>query len=153
MTAAYYLSLMGHKVTVFERRKKLGGMLRYGIPVYRLPDSYLDYDINAVLSTGVVVKTGIDIGKDITFSDLRNQYDTVYISIGAHSDKKLGIEGEELNGVISAVDLLREIGDGKRIDFSEKKVVVIGGGNRCDGRFQNSDQIRCEISQMHIQKT
>lgn len=129
LTAAYYLSLMGHKVTVFERRKKLGGMLRYGIPVYRLPDSYLDYDINAVLSTGVVVKTGIDIGKDITFSDLRNQYDTVYISIGAHSDKKLGIEGEELNGVISAVDLLREIGDGKRIDFSEKKVVVIGGGN------------------------
>lgn len=129
LTAAYYLSLMGHKVTVYERRTRLGGMLRYGIPCYRLPDSYLDADIDTILSLGVEVKFGVHIGKDITLDELKKQYDSVYISIGAHSDKKLGIEGEGGRGVISAVELLGSIGDGNKPDFTGKNIVIVGGGN------------------------
>lgn len=129
LTAAYYLSLMGHKVTVFEQRTRLGGMLRYGIPCYRLPDAYLDADIDAILSLGVEVKMGVRIGKDVTLDELRKNYDSVYITIGAHSDKKLGIDGEEKKGVISAVELLGGIGDREIPDFTGKNVVIIGGGN------------------------
>ncbi len=129
LTAAYFLSLMGHSVTVYEKRRRTGGMLRYGIPCYRLPDEYLDRDIDAILSLGVKLHTGVDIGKDITLSQLRKDFDSVYISIGAHSDKKLGIPGEDSRGVFSAVELLRSIADGGEPDFSGKNVVVIGGGN------------------------
>ncbi len=129
LTAAYYLSLMGHSVTVYEKRKRTGGMLRYGIPCYRLPDEYLDRDIDAILSLGVKLETGVDIGKDITFDQLRKNFDAVYVSIGAHTDKKLRIPGEDSNGVYSAVDLLRAVGDGNIPDFTGKNVVVIGGGN------------------------
>lgn len=129
LTAAYFLSLMGHKVTVFEKRERLGGMLRYGIPCYRLPDEYLDADIDVILSTGVDVRTRINIGTDISVSDLRAEYDSVYISIGAHAHKKLGIEGEDKRGVMSAVELLRGLGEGNKLDFGGKNVVVIGGGN------------------------
>ena len=129
LSAAYYLSIMGHKVTVYEKRKQLGGMLRYGIPSYRLPREVLDKEIAYILSTGIEVKTDIDVGVDIRYDELRKQYDSIYISIGAHTDKKLGIEGENSKGVISAVKLLRGIGDGDMPDFTGKRVVVIGGGN------------------------
>lgn len=129
LTAAYFLSLMGHNVTVFEKRNRLGGMLRYGIPCYRLPDSYLDADIDVILSLGVEVKFGVNIGKDITMDELKSKYDSVYVSIGAHSDNKLGIDGEGSKGVISAVELLGNIGDFKKPDFSGKNVVIVGGGN------------------------
>jgi len=129
LTAAYFLTLMGHKVTVFEKRDKLGGMLRYGIPCYRLPDEYLDADIDVILSTGIGVKTGVNIGTDISVADLSSEYGSVYISIGAHAHKKLGIEGEDKRGVMSAVELLRGLGEGSKLDFSGKNVVVIGGGN------------------------
>lgn len=129
LTAAYFLALMGHKVTVFESRKYLGGMLRYGIPSYRLPREELQKDIDAILETGVEVKHGIMVGEDITVAQLREQYDAVYISIGAHTDRKVGIEGEDARGVMSAVEMLRGIGDGNLPDFTGKNVVVIGGGN------------------------
>ena len=120
---------MGHKVTVFESRKYLGGMLRYGIPSYRPPREELQKDIDAILETGVEVKHGIMVGEDITVAQLREQYDAVYISIGAHTDRKVGIEGEDARGVMSAVEMLRGIGDGNLPDFTGKNVVVIGGGN------------------------
>lgn len=129
LSAAYFLSLMGHQVVIYEEKSKLGGMLRYGIPNYRLPRERLDEDIEAILSTGIEVKTGITIGKDISMVDLKNQYDALYIAIGAHTDKKIGIEGEESKGVISAVEMLRAIGDNKLPSFKDKTVVVIGGGN------------------------
>lgn len=129
LAAAYYLSLMGHEVEIFERRKQLGGMLRYGIPSYRLPREILQNDIDTILETGIKVNLGVDIGKDISVSELAEKYDATYISIGAHTDKKLRIPGEELGGVISAVQLLRGIGDGEYPDFSGKKVAVVGGGN------------------------
>ena len=129
LSAAYYLSIMGHKVTVYESREKLGGMLRYGIPSYRLPREVLDAEIDYLLSTGIEVKTGVEVGVDVSYEELRSQYDSLYISIGAHTDKKVGIEGEDSEGVTSAVMLLRGIGDGVMPDFSGKKVLVIGGGN------------------------
>ena len=129
LSAAFYLSLMGHQVTVFESRKQLGGMLRYGIPSYRLPRQELQKDIDAILATGVKVELGVTIGKDISLAELHRKFDAIYISIGAHTDKKVGIEGEDSRGVMSAVEMLRAIGDGTMPDFTGKRVAVIGGGN------------------------
>jgi NADPH-dependent glutamate synthase beta subunit-like oxidoreductase len=130
LSAAYYLSLMGHKVTIFEQRKQLGGMLRYGIPNYRLPRKKLDAEIAAILSTGIEVRKCVSVGTDITMEEINEQYDAAYISIGAHADKKIGIEGEDAKtGITSAVEMLRAIGDDDYPDYTGKKVVVIGGGN------------------------
>ena len=132
MSAAYFLQLMGHQTTIFEQRNHLGGMLRYGIPSYRLPKDRLDEDITAILSTGVEVRlsTAVDgRGDNLSLNTLRKDYDAVYIAVGAHSDKKVGIDGEDGEGVISAVKFLRDIGEGDLPDFSGKRVMVIGGGN------------------------
>ena len=129
LTAAYYLSLMGHKVTVYEQRPKLGGMLRYGIPDYRLPQDILDRDIRHILSAGVSVQTEVSIGRDLTMESIQRSFDAVYIAIGAHTDKKLGLEGEDSANVISAVELLRGVGEGRVPDFTGKRVCVVGGGN------------------------
>lgn len=129
LSAAYFLSLMEHKVIIYEKRKKLGGMLRYGIPNYRLPIERLENDISDILSTGIEVKNNVSIGTDISLFDIENSHDAVYIAIGAHIDKKIGIDGEESNGVISVVEMLRAIGEDNPPDFSDKTVVVIGGGN------------------------
>ena len=129
LSAADYLQLMGHSCTVFELRPKLGGMLRYGIPNYRFPRERLQEDIDCILSTGVEIKYNTKIGESLTIDDLRTEYDAVYVSIGAQSDKKVGIEGEESKNVYSAVDLLGSIGSDNPPDFTGKRVVVIGGGN------------------------
>ena len=129
LSAAYYLALMGHSVTVFEKRKALGGMLRYGIPDYRFPRTLLDAEIASILSLGITVRTEVNVGVDVTLDQLKQEYDCLYLAIGAHTDKKTGIEGENSRGVVSAVELLRGIGDGEVPDFTGKRVVVIGGGN------------------------
>ena len=129
LSCAYYLTLMGHKVTVYEEAKQLGGMLRYGIPNYRFPRHLLNAEIESILSLGIEVHTGVTVGKDIWIEDLQKEYDCLYIAIGAHQDKKTGIPGEDSINVMSAVEMLRDIGDDIMPDFSGKKVVVIGGGN------------------------
>lgn len=129
LTCAYFLSLMGHDVVIFEARKHLGGMLRYGIPAYRLPRERLDEDINAILAVGgieVRLETKVDTQ---TMAELQNEFDAVYVAIGAQKGKGLRIDGAKAEGVISAVDLLGRIGDGDYPDFSGKRVAVIGGGN------------------------
>lgn len=128
LTAAYFLQLMGHQVTVFEEKANLGGMLRYGIPNYRFPRERLQQDINAILSTGIEVKLNANVGTE-EIQKIQSEYDACYVAIGAHADKKLGLEGEDCNNVISAVDMLREIGDNKYPDFTGKRVIVVGGGN------------------------
>ena len=129
LSCAYYLTLMGHKVTVYEEAKQLGGMLRYGIPNYRFPRHLLNAEIESILSLGIEVHTGVTVGKDIWIEDLQKEYDCLYIASGAHQDKKTGIPGEDSVNVMSAVEMLRDIGDDIMPDFSGKKVVVIGGGN------------------------
>lgn len=129
LTAAYFLGLMGHAVTVFEERAQLGGMLRYGIPAYRFPRERLDEDVNGILKSGdieVRLNEPVDTAR---MRELAADYDAVYVAIGAQTGKGLRIEGAKADGVISAVDLLGRIGDGDYPDFTGKNVVVVGGGN------------------------
>ncbi len=128
LSAAYYLALMGHDVEIFERRKHLGGMLRYGIPKYRLPREVLQDEVDTILSLGIKVHKEIDVGRDITFKKIKDDFDAVYIAIGAHTDKKINLEGHA-GGIVSAVDVLRRSGDELDLNFKDKDVVVIGGGN------------------------
>ena len=129
LTCAYFLQLMGHQTTVFESKTHLGGMLRYGIPSYRLPRERLQEDIDCILSTGVEVKLNTKIESPEEIKKLKEEYDALYIAIGAHKDKKIGLENEDAEGVISAVELLKGIGDDEYPDYSGKQVLVLGGGN------------------------
>jgi len=128
LAAAYYLRLMGYRPTIFEELPKLGGMLRYGIPAYRLPREILDGEIDAIISTGVEVRTGVRVGKDVSMEDLRQDFDAVFMGIGAQRSQAIGIPGEELDGVYGGAEFLRrvELGDAPPVG---KAVAVIGGGN------------------------
>ena len=129
LTAASELVKRGWSVTVFESLTKPGGMLRKCIPEYRLPKSALDADIEYIKSMGVEIRTNTTIGKDLTIDGLlREGYKAVFIATGAHKCRKLRIEGEELKGVIHALDFLEEVNFGKKVKLGDK-VVVIGGGN------------------------
>ena len=132
LSAAYFLQLMGHQVTVYEMLPKLGGMLRYGIPNYRLPKERLDDDIQAILNMRDAWKYLLHTVEElITFAYWckLKKYDAVLITIGASTDKKLGLEGEDAKGVISAVQFLRDVGHGTQESLEGKEVAVIGGGN------------------------
>lgn len=130
LSAAYYLRLAGFKVTIFEALSAMGGMLRVGIPDYRLPQDVLDREVDYILGLGIEARTGIRLGSDFSLSDLKDQgFDAVFLGIGAHLGARLNIPGEgELNGVMDAVDFLREANLGRETAVGEK-VVVIGGGN------------------------
>lgn len=129
LTCAYFLARMGHDVTVLEQREKAGGMLRYGIPNYRLPKDILDDEIASIEAMGVEIRCNATVGQDMALGQLRADYDAVFVSIGAHGDKKVGIPGEDAAGVVPAVEMLREIGEGHPADYTGKDVCVIGGGN------------------------
>ena len=129
LTCAYFCALMGHEVHVLEMRKQLGGMMRYGIPAYRFPRERLDEDIRAIVSSGnVTVHTECRIDAE-GMRRLSEEYDAVYVAIGAQGGKTLKLNGADAEGVMSAVDLLTKIGDGDYPDFTGKNVVVVGGGN------------------------
>jgi NADPH-dependent glutamate synthase beta subunit-like oxidoreductase len=128
LAAAYHLALLGYQPTIFEELPKLGGMLRYGIPAYRLPREVLDKEIEFILSTGVEVKTGVRVGKDIAFSRLKEDFDALFVSVGAHRSQSLGIPGEDLPGVRGGAEFLREVELGGHPAIGQK-VAVIGGGN------------------------
>lgn len=129
LTCAYFCALMGHEVHVLEMRKQFGGMMRYGIPAYRFPRERLDEDIRAIVSAGnVTVHTECRIDAE-GMRRLSEEYDAVYVAIGAQGGKTLKLEGADAEGVMSAVDLLTKIGDDEYPDFTGKNVVVIGGGN------------------------
>lgn len=129
LTCAYDLALDGYDVTVFEKESKLGGMLTLGIPSYRLEKDVLEAEIDVIREMGVTFKTGVEVGKDITISELRNRgFNAFYIAIGAQTGRKLGVEGEEADAVISGVDFLRDVNLGIESSVNGK-VVVIGGGN------------------------
>ena len=128
LSAAYYLALMGYKITLFESRPKAGGMMRYGIPEYRLPYDILDKDIDFILSLGAELKTNTKVGKDVSFESIKDQYDSVLIATGFHVGRSTRIPGTDHEMVFQAIDLLARITEGKEIPV-EKKIVVIGGGN------------------------
>lgn len=129
LSCAFFLSIDGYKVTVFEKQKILGGMLTLGIPSFRLEKDVVNEEINILKELGVEFKTGIEIGKDITLNDLRGQgYEAFYLGIGAQAGRKLGIEGEDGNGVTSGIDFLRNVNLGNITEL-KGKTIVIGGGN------------------------
>ncbi|MDO8733681.1 MAG: NAD(P)-binding protein, partial [Elusimicrobiota bacterium] len=131
LTCAYYLTKSGYKVTVFETLPVSGGMLRVGIPDFRLPREIVDKEIDFIINTGVEIKTNITVGKDITFDDLQKQYKALFIAVGAPKSQRLKIEGEDLKGVHFGIDFLMAAKSGERAQKIEvgKKVIVIGGGN------------------------
>lgn len=128
LACAYYLALEGYQVTVFERLPIPGGMLAVGIPEYRLPKEILKFEIESIKKLGVEIKTNIGIGKDVQILDLKKEYKAVFIATGAHKGLKLRIDGEDMKGVIDAVEFLRKVNLGEEVNIG-KKVVVIGGGN------------------------
>ena len=129
LTCAYDLAIDGYDITVFEKQKRLGGMLTLGIPSYRLEKDVIDAEIDVLREMGVKFETGVEIGKDITIKDLRDEgFNAFYIAIGAQSGRELGIDGENSEEVVSGVDFLRDVNLGEKTEVSGK-VVVIGGGN------------------------
>ena len=129
LTAAYFLARMGHSVDLYDEHEKLGGMLRYGIPEYRLPKARLDEDIRAILRTGDIrVHTGYKVGRDGDFSALRESHDAIYLALGAQLGNRLPIDGRDAEGVTSAAEFLLDVTE-RGGDLTGKRVVLIGGGN------------------------
>ena len=128
LTCGYYLARLGYDVTVYESEDVPGGMLSYAIPEYRLPKAILQREIDVLKESGVTIKTGTEIGKDILFDDIKAAHDAVYIATGTQISKKVGIDGEDKKGVFHGLDFLREANLG-RLTEVKGKVAVIGGGN------------------------
>jgi NADPH-dependent glutamate synthase beta subunit-like oxidoreductase len=129
LAAAFYLRKKGHQVTVFEARPKPGGMMRYGIPYYRLPENILDKEINAVLSTGIELKTGQKLGVDFEIDQFKKDgFEAVFLAVGAQLSIKIGIEGSDLDDFHWGIEFLTTVAEGNDVAV-KNKVVVIGGGN------------------------
>lgn len=128
LSAAYFLRQMGHEVTIFESMPKAGGMLRYGIPEYRLPKEVLDMEIATIESMGVEIVTDTKIGSDIPFETVRADFDAVLLGIGAWISTGVGCKGEDADGVIGGIDFLRKVVRNEAINLGEK-VAIVGGGN------------------------
>ena len=128
LTAAYYLTSKGHDITVFDSFPKPGGMMRYGIPNYRVPEERLDKDINDILEWGVTFKGDTTIGENISLEQLRKDFGAVFVASGANGSSKIPLEGSEKKGILWGWDFLRDVGLGKIFDFTGD-VIVIGGGN------------------------
>jgi heterodisulfide reductase subunit A-like polyferredoxin len=129
LAAAYELAKKGYPVTVFESLHEVGGMLRVGIPEYRLPKNLLEIEIKRIRDLGIEIQTGTVIGKDLAIEQLQQKgYKAILIAVGAQESWKLGIEGEDLKGVIHALDFLKDVNLGKKVELGDR-VAVIGGGN------------------------
>lgn len=128
LTAAYYLAQLGHEVTVFDMMEKMGGMLRYGIPQYRLPKEVLNKEIAIIEKLGVKMINGVKLGKDFTVASLKAQNDAVIVAVGAWKSSSMRTPGEELNGIYGGIDFLRAVALKQEINIGDK-VVICGGGN------------------------
>lgn len=129
LACAFSLSQKGYNVTIFEKEEKLGGILRYGIPEFRLPKKILDLDLEYILSSGIKVEERKTFGKDFTIKDLfKNGFDAIFLGIGAQKSQKLNLKGEESKGVEDGIKVLKEINEGREFDFGEK-VGILGGGH------------------------
>ena len=129
LSCAYYLALKGYPVTVFEKQKTLGGMLTMGIPSFRLEKDVVEAEIDILREIGVEFRTGVEVGRDVTLQQLREQgYEAFYVAIGAWKSTPLGVPGEKLRGVMSGIDFLRRANTGRKPSVGEN-VAVVGGGN------------------------
>lgn len=126
LTCAAFLKRAGYQVTIYEKHNYLGGLLRHGIPEFRLPKKILDETVNKILSLGIEVKLNQELGKNLQLSELENEYDAIFIGIGANISSKMNIPGEELNGVFGGNELLE---NNNHPNYEGKEIIVSGGGN------------------------
>jgi NADPH-dependent glutamate synthase beta subunit-like oxidoreductase len=128
LTVAHDLALLGHQVSIYEAGPKTGGMMRYGVPIYRVDQQAMDAEIQAILNLGVMIHFDMRVGKDISLADLRRDYDAIYLGMGLMSGRRLDVEGAHLDGVVTAVDLLLNYNLGYKMTLG-KRVIVVGGGD------------------------
>ena len=128
LTAAYKLAIMGHEVAIYDMMEKMGGMLRYGIPQYRLPKEILDKEISIIEGLGVKMNNGFKLGREITIEGLKSVYDAVIVAVGAWQSSSMRTPGEELDGVYGGIDFLRSVIQGESVEIGEN-VTICGGGN------------------------
>ncbi len=147
LSAAYYLCLAGHNVTIYDAMPEMGGMLRYGIPEYRLPKAVLRKEVENIAVLGVTMKNNIKIGKDISFEDIKNSSDAVLVTVGAWKGSSVGCKGEDLDGVLSGIDFLREVNMGNIPDIG-KNVAVVGGGNTAMDACRTA--VRCGAENVYV---
>jgi len=147
LTAAYYIRLAGHDVTIYEAMPEMGGMLRYGIPEYRLPKAVLAKEVEAIAKLGVEMKNNIKVGKDISFEEIKNGADAVLVTVGAWKGSSIRCKGEELDGVLSGIDFLREVNMGNIPDIG-KNVAVVGGGNTAMDACRTA--VRCGAENVYV---
>jgi len=145
LSCAYQLARRGYAVTVFESFDKAGGMLRYGIPAYRLPRKVLDFEIQRIADLGVEIKTGVTIGKDISMEELRQQYQAIFVGIGAHKGYKLRVPGEDASNVFTGTEFLNRVNSGEPVEIGNK-VVVIGGGDTAIDAARVSKRLGAEVT-------
>jgi len=145
MSAAYHLARRGYPVTVFEAFPKSGGMLRYGIPDYRLPENILDAEIGRILEMGVDLKLNTAVGADISMDDLRKDYKAVFVAIGAHKGIQLRVEGEDAPNVFTGTDFLHRTNSGEKVEVGNK-VVVIGGGDTAIDSARVSRRLGADVT-------
>ena len=147
LTAAYYLRLSGHDVTIYEAMPEAGGMLRYGIPEYRLPKAVLAKEVAAIEKLGVEIKINVKVGKDISFDEIKGGADAVLVTVGAWKGSSMRCKGEELDGVLSGIDFLREVNMGNIPDIG-KNVAVVGGGNTAMDACRTA--VRCGAENVYV---
>ncbi len=146
LSAAYYLIQMGHEVTIFEALPKPGGMLRYGIPDYRLPKDILDQELATITELGMVIRTDQALGKDFTIKGLlEDGFHAIFLAIGAHQSQRMNVEGEDLEGVLPGTDFLRAVALGELPQIG-KRVAVIGGGNTAIDSARTALRLGVEVT-------
>ena len=149
LSAGFFLQKEGHQVDIFEASPKAGGWLRYGIPEYRLPNDLLQKEVDNITEMGVKIQFNKKFGHDISYKDLKKQYDAMILAIGSQKGTLIGVEGEDAKNVFSGIDFLKEMEiTGKRFDFSGKKVAVIGGGNTAMDCCRSS--MRCGAEKVYV---
>jgi heterodisulfide reductase subunit A len=148
LAAGANLAIQGHDVTIFEKLPIAGGMLAVGIPEFRLPGKVLQADIDYIKNLGVEIKTGVELGKDITIDQLKAEnFNAIFLGIGAHSSRKMDIPGENLNGIIFGTDFLRAVALKEHVDISKgSKVAVVGGGNVAIDAARTAVRLGAEVT-------
>ena len=147
LTAAYQLAVKGHAVTIFDMMPEMGGMLRYGIPEYRLPKKVLASEVKLIADLGVAMKNNVKVGKDITLETLKADFDAVLVAVGAWKSTAVGCTGDDLQGVVGGIDMLREVNEGKLPDLG-KSVAVVGGGNVAMDACRTA--VRCGAENVYV---
>ncbi len=148
LSAAYFLRRRGHTVHVFDAMPKMGGMLRYGIPDYRLPQDVLDREIDVLRRMNIVFYNGKRLGKDIDYDELKAQYDAVFLGLGAWGLRSMGLPGEEHPAVMQGSEFLRKVNEGER-PILPKKVAVIGGGNTAMDAARSAIRLGAEVTVLY----